>query len=121
TAGSRTTAPRHRSSFDSDSRTFVLAESAPRATRRFELTRLAVQQFRQGRAIDTALGQATQLSSDAARQRARRALASYLAAAVLMPYAFFLEAAQDSRYDIDYLAQRFGARSEGRRGGKAGG
>src|SRR5690606_27786288 len=34
TAGSRTSAPRHRSSFDSDSPPFVLAEAAPRATRR---------------------------------------------------------------------------------------
>src|SRR5690606_26057563 len=112
TAGSTSNAPRHRASFDSTSRTFVLAESSSRSTRRFELTRLAVQQFRQGRAIDTALAQATQLRSDAARQRARRVLSSYLAAAVLMPYAPFLEAAQASRYDIDFLAQRFGASFE---------
>src|SRR5690606_42091706 len=68
--------------------------------------------FRQGRALDAALMQATQLSSDAARHRARRVLSSYLAAAVLMPYGPFLEAAQKSRYDIDYLAQRFGASFE---------
>lgn len=112
TAGSTATGPRHRASFDAESRTFTIPESAPRSTRRFELARLAVQQFRQGRAIDAALMQATQLSSDAARHRARRVLSSYLAAAVLMPYGPFLEAAQKSRYDIDYLAQRFGASFE---------
>ena len=52
------------------------------------------------------------LTSDAARRRARRALASYLAAAVLMPYAPFLDAARRARYDVDALARRFEASPE---------
>lgn len=38
---------------------------------------------------------------------ARIGLAHYFAAAVLMPYRFFLEAAESERYDIERLAQRF--------------
>ncbi len=103
---------RHHAAFDTGSRTMVLAEAAPRPTRRFQLARLAVELFRQGRAIDTILAQAAQLTTDMARRRARRVLSSYLAAAVLMPYDAFLEAAQGSRYDIDYLAQHFGTSFE---------
>lgn len=108
---SRAGAPRP-ATFDPRSRTMALAESAPPPTRRFQLARLAVELFRQGRAIDTEIAQATQLTTDAARQRTRRVLASYLAAAVLMPYEAFLEAARASRYDIDHLARRFGTSFE---------
>lgn len=40
------------------------------------------------------------------------ALANYAAAAILMPYARFLEAAEDSRYDLALLQSRFGASFE---------
>ena len=103
---------RHHAAFDTGTRTMVLAEAAPRPTRRFQLARLATELFHQGRAIDGVLARAGQLTTDAARRRARRALSSYLAAAVLLPYEAFLEAALRSRYDIDYLAQRFGASFE---------
>ena len=52
------------------------------------------------------------LSSDAARGGAQRALTAYLAAAVLMPYEEFLDAARRSRYDIEALAREFGASFE---------
>ena len=38
----------------------------------------------------------------------KRALIAYLAAAMFMPYAPFLAAAQAQRYDIDWLARHFG-------------
>lgn len=82
------------------------------ATRRFELARLAAERFTQGQPVDGVLAQASQLGTDAARRRARRALGAYLAAAVLLPYEPFLEAALDLRYDVDRLAQRFGASFE---------
>ncbi len=44
--------------------------------------------------------------------RARVELANYFAAAVLMPYEAFLQAAQESRYDIDHLAALFGVSDE---------
>jgi predicted transcriptional regulator/transcriptional regulator with XRE-family HTH domain len=53
-----------------------------------------------------------QLSSQTARDMYRRALASYFAAALLMPYDEFLEAACALRYDIDLLARRFGVSFE---------
>ncbi len=43
---------------------------------------------------------------------ARNVLAAYFAAALLMPYARFFRAAEDSRYDIDRLARQFGASFE---------
>jgi XRE family transcriptional regulator, fatty acid utilization regulator len=39
---------------------------------------------------------------------ARIGLANYFAGALVMPYAQFLQQARDSRYDIEWLAQRFG-------------
>ncbi|GHC55451.1 helix-turn-helix domain-containing protein [Neogemmobacter tilapiae] len=46
--------------------------------------------------------------SAGAEKLGRIALANYTAAAVLMPYARYLRAAQDLRYDVDRLAARFG-------------
>jgi hypothetical protein len=43
---------------------------------------------------------------------ARVALANYFAAALLMPYAPFLEAAKAERYDVELLAHRFGTSFE---------
>lgn len=48
-----------------------------------------------------------QLTSDDARALARVVLAGYFAGAVLMPYTTFLGAAQETRYDIELLSQRF--------------
>lgn len=47
------------------------------------------------------------LVSGEARDMARAALTSYLAAALLMPYESFFESAVRGRYDIDMLARRF--------------
>jgi predicted transcriptional regulator/DNA-binding XRE family transcriptional regulator len=47
-----------------------------------------------------------------ARALTRAALANYFAAAVLMPYGMFLEAAKGTRYDIDVLKSRFGVSFE---------
>ena len=54
----------------------------------------------------------TQLSGQAARDMYRRALASYFAGALLMPYDEFLEAACALRYDIELLGRRFGVSFE---------
>src|SRR6202012_2773099 len=45
---------------------------------------------------------------DEAAALAKGALANYAAAAILMPYARFAEAAEGSRHDLDLLAARFG-------------
>lgn len=46
-------------------------------------------------------------SDDATRALARQGLAHYFAGAVLLPYAAFLDAARDCRYDVELLQQRF--------------
>ena len=48
-----------------------------------------------------------ELTSDEARALGRMALANYFAGATLMPYAEFLRAAQEERYDLDLLQHRF--------------
>ncbi len=52
------------------------------------------------------------LSSDASRALARIGLANYFAAAFLLPYARFLEAAEGVGYDIGILGERFGVSIE---------
>ncbi len=51
-------------------------------------------------------------SSEAAAALMRTSLANYFAAAVLMPYRLFLDAAKATRYDIDILKSRFGVSFE---------
>lgn len=98
--------------FDPVSRVLTLADEAPRSTRRFELARLATGLFHQGRAVSSEIESAENLSSEAARRRAQGALGAYLAAAALLPYGPFLEAAIRLRYDVEALSERFEASFE---------
>ncbi len=50
--------------------------------------------------------------SDTARAIAKIGLANYFAGAALLPYRAFLEAAEESRHDLERLADRFGASIE---------
>jgi XRE family transcriptional regulator, fatty acid utilization regulator len=52
------------------------------------------------------------LSGDESRALARIGLANYFAGAVLLPYRTFLGAAEELRYDIDLLSDRFGVSVE---------
>lgn len=52
------------------------------------------------------------LPSEEARGLFRATLAAYFAGAVMMPYAPFLKAARELRYDIELLRRRFGASIE---------
>ncbi len=99
-------------SFDQASRVLRILDGIPAATRRFLLAREATQRFHQGRAVTEQVAATPLLTSDAARRRASRVLAGYLAGAVLMPYDRFLEEAIGCRYDIDLLARRFEASFE---------
>ena len=53
-----------------------------------------------------------QFSGESGRRLARRALASYGAAAILMPYTAFARAVEAKRYDVEALARQFGASFE---------
>lgn len=90
----------------------VPAASGDPATRRFLLVRAAAGRFELGGPIDAEMRGCALLTSDAARLRARRVLASYVAAAVLMPYEEYLATAVATRYDVERLAARFGASYE---------
>ena len=103
--------PGHAARFDAESRTLLLLETAPGSTRRFELARLAAE-LACAAAIEIELVGSPQLASAASQRRARRALSSYLAGAMLLPYEPLLAAARAARYDIDHLGRRFGASFE---------
>ena len=98
--------------FDLADRTLHILDTAPSATRRFLLAALASQLFHQGQAVAAELENAPLLTTEAARSRAARALTSYVAAAVLMPYDAFLQSAVQCGYDIDVLARAFGVSIE---------
>jgi len=84
----------------------------PPATRRFALARAAAECFEGGRAIDAVLADSALLTTEAARRRARRVLAAYVAGALLLPYDAIRAAAIAARYDVEALAQRFDASFE---------
>ena len=97
--------------YDAERQHLVLLDTAPAATRRFELARVAAQ-LECSPLIAAELDASSLLSTPAARRRAQRALSAYVAGAVLLPYDEFLDAALAVRYDIDYLCHKFGASFE---------
>jgi len=92
--------------FDPATRVLQLSRHLEPGQHAFQLaTQLAFLEL--GGMIDQLVAEAP-LSSDTARSLARIGLANYFAAALLLPYGIFLEAAEQLRYDIDQLARRFG-------------
>ncbi len=79
------------------SRTFQLAHQVAWLACRDEIDKLAAK---------------GKFTTDEADVLARQALANYFAAAVMMPYDRFLEAARASRHDLEVLQHRFGASFE---------
>lgn len=91
-------------------RTVYLDEMLPEASRRFQLA-LQLAYLELPGAIDAAMAGADP-SGDNASRLLRRALASYAAAAMVMPYARFAAAADELGYDVEALAARFGVSFE---------
>ncbi len=96
--------------YDPARRVLSISEVLPPRSRRFQLAH-QIGLLTQGEAFASILRE-EEFTSDDARALARVALANYFAAAVMMPYEPFLEAAQAERYDIELLAHRFGASFE---------
>lgn len=96
--------------YDPERRILSISEVLPPRSRRFQLAH-QVGLLTQSAAIDRILRDEN-LTTPESRALARVALANYFAAAVLMPYQPFLEAARAERYDIELLAHRFGASFE---------
>ena len=91
--------------FDPEKRVLYLSEVLRRGSRNFHLA-YQIGLESQHEALDRYAADPL-LTSDSARTLARVLLANYFASAVLMPYAPFLEAARQERYDIDLLGHRF--------------
>jgi predicted transcriptional regulator/transcriptional regulator with XRE-family HTH domain len=97
--------------FSAHNRRLILLDSAPPASRRFAVARLLAR-LTCGSEIEALVADSATLTTPAARERAAEALQSYCAAALLMPYERFLEAATRARYDVDLLRRSYGASIE---------
>lgn len=96
--------------FDEAASCLRLSEVLPASSRRFEIAhRLALAAA--GPLLDRMAARAG-LGSPAATALLRRCQSQYLAAAILMPYSAFLEAARGLRHDLEVLPRRFGASFE---------
>lgn len=98
-------AGQHVRRFDAHRRELVLSELLAPRSRNFQLA-LQIGLLGQSELIDRLLAEERQLAEES-HPLARIALGSYFAGAVLMPYAPFLEAARDLRYDVELLGHRF--------------
>ncbi len=88
----------------------VLDETLDRASRNFQLAlQLAYLDLRPP--IDAALADGG-FTSENSERLARRALASYAAGALMMPYRAFVKAAEARKYDVEALSRQFGASFE---------
>ena len=92
--------------FEPDTRILRLSPTLAAGQQAFQLaTQLALLE------MDSTIGAlvtGAALDDPAANVLARIGLANYVAGAMLLPYTDFLQAAEQLRYDIDRLAQRFG-------------
>ncbi|MBA4610993.1 DUF2083 domain-containing protein [Stappia taiwanensis] len=97
-------------SFDPATRRLSLNEALPEATIVFQLGH-QIALLEAGDIIDTVLADA-RFQTDDAVHVARIGLANAFAGALLLPYESFLNAAQETRHDLDLIADRFGASLE---------
>jgi predicted transcriptional regulator/transcriptional regulator with XRE-family HTH domain len=91
--------------YDPKRRMLTLSEQLPPRSRNFQLAH-QVALLTQSALLDR-LVRDESLSTPDSRALGRVALANYFAAAVLMPYTTFLDAARTERYDIELLGHRF--------------
>jgi predicted transcriptional regulator/DNA-binding XRE family transcriptional regulator len=96
--------------FDPKHGLITLSEVLPPRSRRFQLAH-QVGLITQGPLFER-LAQSIDVSGVESRALLRVVFANYFAAAVLMPYKPFLEAAKQGRYDIELLAHRYRASFE---------
>lgn len=97
--------------FDGARKTLSISEVLPPRSRRFQVAH-QLGLLCAGEQIEASLANAPELTSGEAIALGRVALANYFAAALLMPYEPFLEAARSERYDIELLGHRFGTSFE---------
>jgi predicted transcriptional regulator/transcriptional regulator with XRE-family HTH domain len=96
--------------FDAETRVLQLGSGIDAGQQAFQLaTQLA--HLEQAHTI-TALTREATFNSEAARALTCLGLASYFAGALILPYRRFLQAAEQLKYDIELLAERFGVSYE---------
>ncbi len=91
--------------YDQRTKRLTLSDQLPPHTRNFQLAH-QVGLITQSNLFDAKL-KGESFATDASRKLSRVVLANYFAAAVLLPYQPFLEAARTDRYDIELLVHRF--------------
>ena len=96
--------------FDPETGLLTLSSRAAPASRTFQLL-LQLALLKQDALLEATLDLARFQTSEA-RAIAKIGLANYFAGAALMPYGAFHAAAQETRHDLERLAQRFGASIE---------
>lgn len=96
--------------FDRSSGILTLSDRAAPETRNFQLL-LQMGLLQQDKLLNATLDLA-RFQSDVARDIAHLGLANYFAGAAMMPYGAFLEAARETRHDLERLSVRFGASIE---------
>ncbi len=97
-------------SYDADAKRLSLSRSAASATQRFQLLH-QIALLTQNDLLEATLDLA-RFQSEEARAIAKIGLANYYAGAALMPYRAFQEAAEETRHDLERLADIFGASIE---------
>ena len=97
-------------SYNPLTRRLELSEMLPPASRTFQLAHQIA--FLGSRPLIERLAAGGKFTSPASDALARSALANSFAAAVMMPYDRFIEAAKATRYDVEVLQSRFGVSFE---------
>jgi len=95
---------------DQHRREIVLSDELDNASQSFQLA-LQLAYLELAGEVDALLGLGS-FATDSGQRLTRRALASYAAAALLMPYGPFARAVEARRYDVEALSRQFGASFE---------
>jgi predicted transcriptional regulator/DNA-binding XRE family transcriptional regulator len=95
---------------DRHRREVLLDDALDGASQAFQLA-LQLAYLELGAEIDAVLADGS-FATEGGERLTRRALASYAAAALLMPYSAFARAAEARRYDVEALARQFGCSFE---------
>lgn len=96
--------------YDETRREILLSEAFDHTNRIFQLVHMTG--LLEQRATIDAIVARSGVTDPRAQGRLRVELANYFAAAVLMPYDAFLQAARATKYDLDRIATRFGVSYE---------
>ena len=95
---------------DQHRREIVLSDELDHASQTFQLA-LQLAYLELGGDIDAVIGDGS-FATESGERLTRRALASYAAAALLMPYTAFARAVETRRYDLEAISRQFGVSFE---------